>query len=365
MGELLSFSARASRFTREPFGQVEPLGQEWIVKGLMPATGLGFIVGPPAAGKSFAAIDFLLRIASGRQVLERRTRCVGVAYVASEAANGVRKRLKAWRKANGGNAHLELIPQAVNLRDEEDVADLANTLRDMRADLGADDVRLGAVVIDTVAASMPGGNENDGADMSDVLARMQRLAIDLELLVLLVAHTGKDETRGIRGWSGQTGAADMILTVERDKDDPALRIVTASKIKDGEDGDRFAFRLETVVIGRDDDGEDITSAVPVYEAAPGRRAKRARPLNPAEQLVLQAISFVTDHGATHPAPTAPGVPAQQRAIARADVRARALASGFAVADEKPNTTNVRFGRALQGIVAKEKVRIEGELLWLV
>ena len=331
----------------------------------MPANGLGFIVGPPGAGKSFAAIDFLLRISSGRKVLERRTTRVGVAYVASEAANGVRKRLKAWRQTNGGDAHLELIAQPVNLRDADDVADLENSLRDMCADLDAQAVRLGVVVIDTVAASMPGGNENDGADMSEVVSRVQDLARNLGLLVLLVAHTGKDESRGIRGWSGQTGAADMILTIERDKDDPIIRIVTVSKLKDGEDGDRFAFRLETVVIGQDEDGDDIRSAVAVYEPPPARKSARVKPLSAPESLVFQAIGFVTDHGPRHDAPSAPGVPFGQKAVARADVRARALTTGLAGPDEKPNNANVRFKRALENLAAKGKIRIEGDFVWLL
>ena len=55
--------------------------------------------------------------------------------------------------------------------------------------------------------------------MSDVIARVQRLGAALNILVL-VAHFGKDEGRGIRGWSGQTGAADLILTVQATRRSP-------------------------------------------------------------------------------------------------------------------------------------------------
>jgi hypothetical protein len=46
------------------------------------------------------------------------------------------------------------------------------------------------------------------------------------------------------------------------------------------------------------------------------------------------------------------------------VRARALAAGLAQGVEKPNTTNQRFSRALEGISAKGAVRVEGSLIWL-
>ncbi|MDB5437821.1 MAG: putative primase [Caulobacteraceae bacterium] len=202
------------------------------------------------------------------------------------------------------------------------------------------------------------------ADLSDVIARMHRLSKHLNILVLLAAHFGKDEGRGIRGWSGQTGAADLILTVQRDKEEPELRLLTADKVKDGEDGDRFAFRLAGVSLGEDEDGETITSATPAFEPAPLRR-RLPRPLNTAEELALKAVKLVTDHGPHHPAPAMPGVPSSVKALARCDVKARAMDCGFAAPEEKPNTVSARFSRALQGLAAKGRVRIEGEWVWWV
>lgn len=277
--DLIAFSPRPSRFTPELWDEIEPVDQEWIVRGLLPARGLAFLVGPSGTGKSFIALDILARIASGWPALDRRTRHVGVAYVASEGPDGMRKRIKAWRTVHGGPANFQLISQAVDLRNEEAVADLTTTLGEIAAHMATNGrTPLGIVAVDTLAASMPGGNENDGADMSDVIWRLQALSRQLGLLVLMIAHFGKDEARGIRGWSGQTGAADLILTVQSDKEEPKMSIVTAAKVKDGEHGDRFAFRLAQVMLGEDKEGDEITSATPVYETAPGaRRTPRAPP----------------------------------------------------------------------------------------
>lgn len=357
--------ARVSRFTRERFEAIEPAPEEWIVHGLLPARGLAFLVGPPGAGKSFIAIDILARIASGRPALERRTRQVGVAYLAAESANGMRKRIKAWRTVHGGPAPFHLIPQALDLRSEADVAGLAAALAEMAAELAAaGEPPLGVLAIDTVAAAMPGGNENDGADMSDLIARVQRLGQALDILILLVAHLGKDEGRGIRGWSGQTGAADLILTVQRDKQEPELRILTAAKVKDGEDGARFAFRLAPVALGEDADGEPITSAAPLYEPAPDP-GRPQRPPNAAEALVLKAVKLVAAHGPHYPAAAAPGGPPGALALARGDVKARAMTCGLSAPGEPANTASVRFSRALKGLAARGRIRAEGEWVWVV
>jgi len=354
-----------TKFVREPFADIQPRGAEWIVKNLLPAHGYGFIAGPSQGGKSFLSLEWSLRISTGWDVLGHRSRRVGVVYVASEGANGVRKRVAAWRQANtSANSAFELIAQAPDLRDGADVEDLIAELRLAADQLTTRGQTLGLVIIDTLAASMPGGNENDGADMSALLTHVQRIAMETGAFVLIVSHTGKDETRGLRGWSGQFAGADTVVMLSREEG-AELRVGVVKKQKDGEDGERFAFRLERVLLGHDPDGDEISSAVVVYEDTPEPKSKRPKALSPAEQVVLQAAKYVIDHGATQNVPPVPGAAAHQRAITRSDVRARALASGFASDDEKANTVNVRFARTLLSLVARAEIRIEGELIWLL
>ena len=364
-GNVVTFK-RQPRFVREAFDDIQPRGEEYISKGVIPAHGLGFLNGPSGSFKTFLALDWALRISSGDPVLGRRTRQVGVIYVAAEAPNGVRKRVEAWKLKHGRTGRpFEMIGQAPVLQDLAQVGDLAAEIG-----LAADDmkpIRLGLVVIDTLAASIPGADENTALDMSAVMANCHWLALQLGCFVLIVSHTGKDETRGVRGWSGQYAAADAVimLTREEGSDLAAGRI---AKLKEGEDGHRFAFRLERVAMGLDDDGDEITSAVVTYEDSPDAAVKprKQRALNPGEQLVLASVGYVTDHGTTHSIPsTVPGAKGWQRAVTRADVRARALVSGFASEGEKPNTVTQRLSRCLQGIAAIGKVRVEGELVWLI
>jgi hypothetical protein len=80
---------------------------------------------------------------------------------------------------------------------------------------------------------------------------------------LAVHHAGKDLSKGSRGWSGIKAAADVQIEVLRHED--GRREIVIEKMKDGEDGVRWGFKLETILLGLDDDGDDITSCVAVED----------------------------------------------------------------------------------------------------
>mgnify|MGYP003346413027 CR=1 FL=1 len=107
------------------------------------------------------------------------------------------------------------------------------------------------VIVDTWAQTTPGANENSGEDMGKALAHCKGIHRATGAMVMLVHHSGKDASRGARGWSGLRAAADVELEVVRADE---ARSLTVTKLKDGEDGAEFAFRLESVVLGLDEDG---------------------------------------------------------------------------------------------------------------
>ena len=197
------FARKPSRFVLEDFDTLEPGVALERVKGLWPRCGLCFVGGPSMSGKSFWTLDALARVCRGEPVLGRKSVPAGTLYIASEGAHGVRKRIKALREKIGGlGGAFQFIGQAPNLRSEDDLADLRETMADAQAAMRAKGLELGVVAIDTLSASIPGADENSAADMSPVLHALQGMAAELGLLVLVIAHTGKDETRGLRGWSG-------------------------------------------------------------------------------------------------------------------------------------------------------------------
>jgi len=202
--------------------------------------------------------------------------------VAAEGAGGFRNRLKAYEQITGidwSSLPFGVIHAAPNLLEKADALEVAKAVIAWgRADI---------IVIDTLAQTMPGGNENAGEDMGRVLAHCKGIHKATGATVILIHHAGKDTTKGARGWSGLRAAADAELEVVRTQDGRYLR---TSKQKDGEDGLEWGFALDVVQIGVDEDGDSITSCV-VTEAEIQQGGPK-RKLGPWEKLVCEVVGEI-------------------------------------------------------------------------
>lgn len=232
----------------------------WIVKGVLPKAGLGVVYGASGSGKSFVVLDMGMAIARGVDWRGKRTRQGRVAYIAAEGADGFRKRLAAYAQHHG--VDLSAVPMTVlnaapNLLEKQDAADVAHGIR---ASGGAD-----LIIVDTFAQTTPGANENAGEDVGKALGYCKRIHEATGAMVLLIHHSGKDATKGARGWSGLRAACDAEIEVVREK---AGRMLQLTKSKDGEDGLKWGFDLEVVQLGVDEDLDPITSCVVVEAQLP-------------------------------------------------------------------------------------------------
>jgi len=355
-------------FHRERLAEIEPVAAEWLVKNFLPAHGVAIVYGKSTVGKSFVVLYFALRIAIGKDVLGHKTKRSGVLYVAAEGQNGMRKRIKALRqKFDLKTDAFQYIGDTVNLLDEEHVQGLAQAACDARDEMSANaGLDLGLIIIDTTSAAMPGGNENAGEDMSRVLAAGQRIGQAAGALVLFIAHPGKDTDRGVRGWSGQTANVDAQIFLTVSDEDPKLRLGIVQKLKDGEDGEKFAYRLKQIDMGRDGDGDRITSAYPVFEDPPGDMGKRKQgpALKPGPALILRALRLMLDEGQSCPVPPVPGLRPGTLGVKRTDLRTRVVRLGYAEQDEKPETIKRSVNRDITTLLAAMEVRAEGDWIWL-
>jgi hypothetical protein len=249
---------RASRFTvitPEDF-VANPVGPD-LIKRVLPATGTAMLFGPSGSGKSFVAIDMALAVVRGIPWRGQRTRQGRVAYVVAEGGAGFRKRLTAYVQHQGIpladlNGVFGVIAAPPNLLAPSDVDDVITALKEFG---GAQ-----LIVLDTYAKCTPGADENSGEDMGRALGHCEQIQAATGGLVLLIHHTGKDLSKGARGWSGIKAAMDAQLEVSRDGDSK-LRKVRNDKQKDEEDGQEWPFQLEVVHLGVDEDLDPITSCV--------------------------------------------------------------------------------------------------------
>lgn len=252
---------------------LSPIG--WVVKGVLPQTGLAALYGPSASGKSFLAIDLAIKIAKGQAWFGNKTKPCPVVYVCLEGEAGLTNRLRAYGPTSKG-ADIHFITQPLDLQKLDDVVELLKSIKENYSDQGL-------VIIDTLNRSSPTADENSSADMGTVLSMVKQVQTVLGGLVLLVHHTGKDATKGMRGHSSLFAALDAAIEVKRSGDQ---REWSVAKSKDGEDGKAHNFELSVVNLGNDEDGDPITSCTIKPIEGSGVRVK---PLNSSQQIGMDAF----------------------------------------------------------------------------
>lgn len=250
---------------------------EWFVKSVIPKADIIVLYGASGSGKSFIAYDIAAAIARGVPWQSHRVHKAKVVIIAAEGAGGVGKRFQAYCKHHGislNDLDLGIINVPPDLIKEGDVAELAKSLMIVGAEL---------LVIDTFAQVTPGANENSSEDMGRALANIRILSEVTGATALVVHHAGKDATRGARGWSGIKAAADAELEVTRTDDRGLLKI---TKMKDGDDGLVWGFRLQPIDLGFDDDGDTETSCVVEYLPAPIQKQRRNEPKGAIQRNIM-------------------------------------------------------------------------------
>jgi len=260
----------------------------WIVKSVLPEAALAVIFGESGSGKTFFALDLGLAVARGVDWRGCRVRQGRVVYIAAEDARGVGLRAAAYLKKHDLKPDIPLgvLAESPNFTSKKDVAAVLVALRAYGS--------VSVIIVDTWAQVTPGANENSGEDMGRAMAYCRSLHQATGALLVLIHHSGKDASKGARGWSGLRGAADCEIEITRVEDD---REAEVTKQKNAADGQRFGFRLAPVVIGADTDGEVITSCVLEHVAATPKAQRASRePKGLVEKLVMRVTNDLTIGG---------------------------------------------------------------------
>lgn len=238
------------------------------VAGVLPRGDLAVIFGESGAGKSFVALDIAMAITRGIEWNGHKTTKGRVVYICAEAAGGFAKRLKAYAIGRGTDLeslNMRVIAGAPDLLKEKDYV---KVIEAVKADGPAD-----IVIVDTFAQTTPGANENTSEDTGKALKHCRLIGQQTGATIVLIHHAGKDLTKGARGWSGLRAAADAEIEVSREGDFRAIKI---TKQKDGDDGESWGFRLNSVTVGLDDEGKSIDSCFIEITGAVVRKVKEKK-----------------------------------------------------------------------------------------
>lgn len=287
-------AAEAKPTKREPFTPVRASAfamrsqPAWIIKGFLPQAGLAVIYGASGSGKTFFTLDFAGAVAQGGEWRGLPVKQGRVVYVVAEGASGFQRRLAAYCQFHGidiDTLDVWVIADVPNLLDKSHIKALHRQL----AKIGP----ISVIVIDTYARVMAGGNENDAKDTGQAVAHCDQLHRALGAMVVLVHHSGKDAAKGARGSGALRAAADLEVEVIQTRE---YRAATVTKMKDGEDNAEYAFKLAEVVLGQDDEGDNITSCVAEARGVQPKHERKLEPKGDIEKLVFQQLSIMVDLG---------------------------------------------------------------------
>ena len=175
-------------------------------------------------------VDLGCCIAIGSPWLGAATTTGPVVYVAAEGADTLQLKVRAWKRTHGfaldEPIYFCTVPTAVNLLDASETTAFIESIR-------ARSLNPSFVVFDTLARSMPGGDENAARDMGLVVANADRVRTAFDATVILIHHTDRAE-RHERGSGALRGACDTMLQLVQ-TDDQLRLLCTKQK-----DAARFA-----------------------------------------------------------------------------------------------------------------------------
>lgn len=274
--------------TAEPFTLlgVDELAQlpdpRWLIDGVVP-DGLSGLYGATGTAKSFLALDWALSVAAGITWFGHEVEQRWVVYIAAEGHAGLKLRVRAWAETRGNTdlSRVRFLPEAVNLLDGKQVARV-------RAALDSLPEKPGLLVVDTMARTMVGGDENSARDVGMFVDAVDGLRHGGAALV--VHHTGHDGEHE-RGSSALRASVDFMAKMEREGRSPRLKL-SCVKVKDAAEWPPIDLRLEYTA----------ESCVLARVVEPEVAAEQE------EQMEAEVLDFVRENG-----------PASKRAI-RAAIR---------------------------------------------
>ena len=276
----------------EWFDDVSPvLTSTYLVKGLLDGGSMSVIYGPSNSGKTFFALDLAYHVAANPAWRDRRVENGAVPYLAAEGGNGITNRITALRQAHDRrDIPLALRRAGVDLLHPE--ADVPRII-DLASEIGKK-AKLVLIVIDTLSRVLAGGDENGPADMTAFVKNVDRIRHATGAHIMIVHHTGKDAARGARGHSSLRAATDT--EIEISADEAGNRTAVVQKQRDYNGGETFHFRLSTIDIGVDQDGDTVRTCL-VEDAEHQEATPTTRRLSAKNRSALNALDdALQNHG---------------------------------------------------------------------
>jgi len=187
-----------------------PNNEQHLWHGVFRRNTLNAVVGAPESGKSFLAIDLGLAIAAGLPSFLGREVAQGeVIYLAAEGADGLQKRVQAWRKVHGvdGALPFHTIPRSVIVSNDMAREGLISAIKDSG-------IKATVLFVDTLSRVYD-GDENSNQHMAAFVRALDDLRDQLGGPAIILLHHTTKSTGDLRGAGALLGALDNAVGLIR------------------------------------------------------------------------------------------------------------------------------------------------------
>ncbi|UPK38298.1 helicase RepA family protein [Bradyrhizobium sp. 186] len=335
----------------------------WIMKFVLARGETSNWFGPPGVGKSVLMTDLAFYVALGRDWRGYRSkeRC-GVVYIALERGALVKRRLSAYmRKYDAPDLPIAVASNVIDLKNKSCIKLIVDTIREAEARFCC---KVGLIVIDTISKGIAvgGGDEDKARDMNVVLANLRRVEELTNVHIACVGHTGKDEDRGHRGSNANPGDVDLMVQISGGEG--AVKTATVIKINDGMEGPLTHYKIESALLGTDEDGDAITTAIISDDAAEAtQEAKSKKGLSGTQRRAMELLTrCINDNG--RPPPASQEFPRNVRVVALEEWHTACERGGLSSAEKKEDRDRA-FRRAKDDLQTFNRTACLDGLVWLV
>ena len=329
------------------------LDAPYLVKNWLRRGQTSMIYGPSNVGKSFFVIDLVYSITTGEEWNGYRVKQGKVLYIATEGHSGLGQRLEALKVLRGvppnySDDQWRVLPEKIDLYASEGLQEVRELLGDHSFDL---------IIIDTLAMAFGSGSENDNTTINAFLRNLSELRGLSDAHIMLIHHTGKDHERGARGHSSLQAAVDTEISL---KSEDGLVCVSTTKQRDYQRADKLYFYLESVVLGVDADGDDVSSCVVRYTS----KGDRPKKLSKAKQSVLDGLEEALERFGTIHKGNA-DIPANTRVVDGFAWKDIVLSDTKLSPDAKDDSRRRAFSRIAKELLNEKRICTDGsDLFWL-
>jgi hypothetical protein len=251
----------------------------WLIKHQIGMNDVVVVFGASGTGKSFLVLDMAVCIASGIKFHGKGVTKTNVYYIAGEGNYGLDDRLLGFFR------HYVELGEHVNVHGFRSSEQPASLMSADNAKLVAEDIRqfernqgpVGLIIVDTFHRNLGEGDENSAKDMATFLSNVDAYLKPFNATVLIVHHSGLNNTSRARGSSSLRAALETEIMVETEGE---LMVVTNTKMKNRESPPALKFNLLPIALGAYDVEIDDDTGLEVKEER--------------KSLVLQAVDTVFD-----------------------------------------------------------------------